>query len=385
MRSFWIRLILFLTPFIVGFAMLTGLMVYLGESMPLSLVVSRQIRNDDIIFRYRYGNRDQQFKILSINQRQPTVLALGSSRILQFRAGFFNQNPEIFYNGAAPGWGLEQILHVLSEIDQASLPQLLILSIDQPWFNDRVETNEFPDDINDISNIFMVNRSILRDFIQGIDFSRYGFDIVDYLVREDPGESDGQALGMRAIRDGHGFRSDGSEQYGDFLIADWLSMEQQRIRHKVWMREGRRMYAYGDRLSEERLEQINELLDFASVHNIMVIGFLPPYAPALWTEMMERGNHSYMTILPPRIEDIFAQYGFAFFDFSDGNMLGVRDDQFFDGWHASELVNLQMYLIMLSALPDLLGSYSDYDRLLEIITNATSTWDVFGIDNSLPD
>lgn len=382
LKTFWLKLMVFLAPFAVGFAALTGMMIYLGESLPLELVVNHQRQNDRVIYRYRYGNRDQQFKTLSVNMRQPEVLALGSSRILQFRAGFFNRNPDIFYNAAGPAWRLPQVSRLLYSLNDDALPRILLLSIDPTWFNEHLEDYDFPEDISDIGNIFLVNRSFLQDVIRGVNFGRSGFDVSAYFARRDPGGSGGLALGLRAIRDGHGFRSDGSEQYGDFLVAGWLRQETQRMNHLNWMREGLEMYTYGDSLHEDAVAQFAELLAFAAEHNIYVIGFLPPYAPALWEEMMERGNHPYIPALTPRLEALFEQYNFPFFDFSNGARVGIRDEEFFDGWHASELGNLRMYLYMLRALPDVLGAYSDYETLLHTAQTATNTWDVFGMGRS---
>jgi hypothetical protein len=380
---FWAKLIAFLLPFALAFCALTGLMLYLGESMPLSWIVAQQ-RTADVLYRPKYGNRDQQFKALSVNTRRPEVLALGSSRILQFRAGFFNLNPDAFYNAAAPAWTLSQVSNLLYSLDTQALPRVMILAIDPPWFNDAYEADEFPAPVSDFEHLLLVDRSVVQDIIAGESFDRPGFENAAYLRREEPGGSGALALGLRAIRDGHGFRSDGSEQYGDFLIAGWLWQPQQRENHLEMMRRGEQMYVYGDTVSETSLSALSRLLDFAAQHDITVIGFLPSYAPELWERMMARGNHSYIAALTPRLQELFAAHGFPFFDFSDGASTGTTDEEFFDGWHASELSNLRLYLAMLEALPDVLSEYSDYETLLTIAASAPNTWDVFGMNNMPP-
>lgn len=378
---FWAKLFVFLLPFALVFCVLTGVMLYLGESMPLSWIVAQQ-QAADILYRPKYGNRDQQFKTLSVNMRRPEVLALGSSRILQFRAGFFNRRPDAFYNAAAPAWTLPQVSNLLYGLDAQALPRVLILAVDPPWFNDAYEADEFPAPVSDIEHLLLVDRSILQDMISGEAFDRTGFENAAYFRREEPGGSGVLALGMRAIRDGHGFRSDGSEQYGDFLIADWLWQLQQRENHLEMMRRGEQMYVYGETVSEASLDALSRLLDFAARNDISVIGFLPSYTPQLWERMIARGNHSYIEALTPRLRELFAAHDFPFFDFSDGASTGSSDDEFFDGWHASELSNLRLYLAMLEALPEILGEYSDVEMLTRIAASATNTWDVFGMTNT---
>ncbi|MCU0465866.1 MAG: hypothetical protein MUF38_15020, partial [Anaerolineae bacterium] len=75
----WWKLALFLAPFAVGVSALTGWLVYVGEAMPLAWVVDAQHDDDLVLYRPRYGNRDQQFKLMAANARRAEVLAVGSS------------------------------------------------------------------------------------------------------------------------------------------------------------------------------------------------------------------------------------------------------------------------------------------------------------------
>ena len=379
-RTFWTKLVLYVLPFAVGFALLTGGLMYIGESMPLRWVVWLQQRDDSVLFLNRYGNRDLEFKRLSVNARQPQVMALGSSRILQFRGGFFTIDPSAFYNAAGPGWGLADISELLMTIDRDALPEILFLSLSHPWFHETYNMDVEFADVSDFSNLFAVNRTFIQELLAGERFDRDGFDVTAYLRRVDPG-GEGMALGMRAIRDGHGFRSDGSERYGDFLVAGWLGQPEQREYHLELMRAGDDMYAYGDTVSQARLDLLDELLAYAARHDIYVIGFLPPYMPSLWEEMMARGNHGYMVELPEALETLFERHDFSFFDYSNGAWIDLTDEDFFDGWHGSELANLRLYLNIMNALPDVLSPYTDANVLWEIVANADDTWQVFGWDN----
>ncbi len=99
--------------------------------------------------------------------------------------------------------------------------------------------------------------------------------------------------------------------------------------------------------------------------------------PSLYARMIERGNHTYITKLTPRLDAIFAEQGFSFFDFSDGAQFGT-DEDFYDGWHGSERVYLRSYIAILYALPDVLGAYSDIMYLYAVNASVTDTWRVFG-------
>ena len=339
----------------------------------MSTVVQMQMGEDPVLYRPRYGNRDLEFKLLATNTRQPDVVAVGSSRILQFRSMFFNRNSHAFYNAAGPAWQLEHVIALVEGLEYT--PQILIISLDHPWFNDAYPGDPFQPSLeptSDFDHLFMVNRSVMQSFLEG-----ESLDIGRMLERREPGYG-GLALGLRAIRDGHGFRNDGSEQYGDFFVAQYLHPENERARHLSLLENGQDMYARGSEVSESALQQLEQLLRYCDEHGIYVIGFLPSYMPTLYQEMIAGGQHQYIEALPEQLEPLFANYGFAFFDFSDGAVLGATDDDFIDGWHASERINLRLYTETVRALPEVLSAYSDVERLESDDEGATNTFDVFG-------
>lgn len=365
-----VKLALYALPFAIPFVLLTGFLMYTGESLPLALVAQMQMSDDPVLYRPRYGNRDLEFKTISANLRQPDVLMAGSSRVLQFRSLFFDKAPDEFYNAGAPAWQLDDAHKLLDGLMYT--PRVLILGLDQPWFNDAYAGEAIPAPVSDFAHVFMVNRSFLQDVLDGETF-----DIGQYLARVEPGHG-GLALGLRAIRDGHGFRNDGSEQYGDFLVAHWLYPENERQRHLDDLRDGVDMYAYGDSVSAARIEQLDDLLRWCRDRGIFVIGYLPSFMPTLYQQLIADGSHRYVEKLDAAIAPLFAQYGFAYFDFSDGAVLGATDEDFFDGWHASERINLRLYEQMLAGLPDVLGEYSDPAFLQAADAGATDTFEVFG-------
>ena len=367
---FLLKLILYTLPFAILFGLLSGFMIYTGESLPLEMVAQMQMSDQPILWRSRYGDRDLDFKVISANLRQPQIMTVGSSRVLQFRSLFFNKQPHAFYNGGAPAWTLDQIRQLLDRL--TFTPKVLIIGLDQPWFNDAYVPDVLPDRVSDFTHLFQANRSFMQDVFGG-----ESFDIGRYLARIEPGHG-GLALGLRAIRDGHGFRNDGSEQYGDFLVAHFLYPQNERQHHLDELRDGKAMYVYGDTVSPTRVQQLEELLIWCKARGITVIGFQPSFMPTLYQQMIADGNHTYVSKLDAVLIPLFAKYGDPYFNFADGAALGASDDDFFDGWHASEKINLRLYEQMLKALPNVLGAYSDPAYLQAADQGASNTFDVFG-------
>lgn len=370
MLAFIRNLLFIVLPVALPVLLLTGGLIYTGESMPLDMVIRAQASETPVLFRPAYGNRDQQFKRKAVDYRQPQVVMLGSSRVLQFRAQFLNLKPDAFYNAAAPAWRLDEVEKFLRDITHT--PDVLILGIDLPWFNANYDGDPIVrEPVSDFARIWNINRTVLQDALGGDSF-----DVEMLLARDEPGGSGGVSLGFRAIRDGHGFRNDGSEQYGDFLVAQHLWQPHVRGRDMGWLADGIEMYTPADAVSDALFEQFVTILDLAQERDMLVVGFLPPYMPSLWANMIEDPRFGYVRELLPRLEALFAERGLPYFDFSDGALLGATDEDFFDGWHPSERIALQAYINMARDVPQL-ALYSDLAALQEIVNTAPDTFRVF--------
>lgn len=368
--SFFFKIIAYTIPFAIPFLALTGSLVYVGESMPLEVVVQMQAGKEPVLFRVGYGNRDQDFKLMSVDYRKPQVMTIGSSRVLQFRGQFLNLQPDAFYNAAAPAWRLPEVRTLLFNMKHH--PKVIILGIDYPWFDDAYQGDPIVEPpMNFWQRIFVVNRSYLQDLIAG-----KAFDMRLMLSREEPGGSGGLALGKRAIIDGHGFRNDGSEQYGDFLVSHHLWQPNTRDIHMNLFEKGEDMYVPGDTVSATGMAEFREILDWAKSQDILLIGVLPPYMPSLWEKLSVSERHTYIPQVQSDLNKLFAEYEFPLFDFSNGADVGAMDEDFFDGWHSSEKIALQMYIDIAREVPAL-QPYSNLDALQQIADTAPDSFRVF--------
>lgn len=371
-RFFWRKLMGFTLPFAIGFSIITGFLMWMGESTPLQVVAWMQAGDTPVLFRPGYGYRDQEYKHVSVETHQPDVMILGSSRVLQFRGHLLTEDPQAFYNASAAGWKLDEIERLLTL--SRHKPQILILSIDPPWFAEGYTGDAaVQPPTSDFSRVFITNRTFLQDVINGRDF-----DFRRLLSRDDPGAQGEIALGMRAIIDGHGYRNDGSERYGDFLVAQHLWQPHMRANHLGKLENCDDMYICADSIYDPAMTQLAALLDYTQSHEIQVIGLLPPYAPSQWDAILASDGHSYIPALTPQLQTLFAAYDYPFFDYSDGALpvLQATDDDFFDGWHHSEKVAARMFIDMARQVPAL-AAYSDLNALEAHINNAPDTFRVF--------
>ncbi len=371
---FWLKLALFALPFALAFLIFSGFLVYTGESVPMSTVIALQMSDSPVMYRPRFGARDATFKMLSIDARKPQIITIGSSHVLQFRSMFFNRQPHAFYNAGGPAFSLDQVEEILRRIDPDALPKFVIFGIDSVWFNDAYvyPIDYQAHDPNDLETLFQVNRGVMQILLQ-----KEPIDVGLLLARREPLRG-GLALGWRAIRDGQGYRNDGSEQFGDFIVKHYLWPQNERQHHLDLLRDGKEMYIPGDTVSPSRLAQMERILQFCRQHGIQPIGFPQVFSPTQYQQMMADGQHTYVWKLTPLLQDLFARYGGRYFDYSNGAALGGTDDDFYDGWHASERLTLHMYIEFLKQMPNVFAPYSDLDFLQKAEKDAHDTFDVFG-------
>ncbi len=369
---FWKRLIVFTLPFALAFLTFTGLLIYSGESMPLALVVSMQMGDAPVLYRPDRGFRLLTYKRMSVDARRPDVIVLGSSRVMAFRSMFFNRRAALAYNAGLSGKKLESMELFLYSIAPDALPDLLLLGLDQTWFNDASNPDEDENgpEVNDLQTIFRVNRSEMQRLIGGDDL-----DLSAMLARRDP-ITGALALGRSAILDGEGFRNDGSLQKES--LDDPQYRQEKRAENLEDLNDNDYPYDEGDIVSVTALAQVERMLQYSQQRQIEVIGFTLPYMPSIYQGVQADDKLGYVHKLPASLKALFSRYGARYFDFSDGAALGATDADFFDGWHASEQVDLRLYLRMLEALPEQLGPYSDPDYLQQVDAQATNSFTVFG-------
>jgi len=359
MPRFILKLLLFALPVACYGLVAIGMPYYAGEFTPLRQVAAEQAASP-VASLYGRAYRDDfvAYKLLSTQLRRANILALGSSRVWSFRAGLFNKAGASFYNaggGANTISDLGQFVQALAA-DQA--PQVLIVGLDQDWFDPAHVPTLVTSPAEALNQPAMDDQALLNTGRSAmVDWLTGRWSVLQLLTRKDPITQD-HAVGIRAIMTGDGFRKDGSRQFGHLLssptaTADRLAETRRRIEIS-----GDR-FEYADQFSPTAVAKLGTFLDECQARGITVIGFSPPYAPSIYAEMAASAHYGYIPKLGAELGRLFAAKGLAYFDFSDGHLPGITDDNFIDGFHGSEIVYSQMYLQMLEAQPDLLGQYSE--------------------------
>ncbi len=374
-RTFLLRLMLFTIPVVLVTALIFGLAVYNGEAMPLQMVIQLQATSEfPLTYFPRTAERRFQYKVMSINFRQPDIIAVGSSRVLQMRSELFNRDPDKFYNAGNQGLILSEVTGIIHAIHDEAMPKILLLEMDQYWFvhgtesltNNVVDMSRSEDSLLDI---LPQTKSFWAEVIKD------SIPINQILQRQDALKFI-PTLGLFTINGGTGYRPDGTRP------SDKLSFDSQLIDEKIersfeTIENGKKMYRQSEVIDTIALQELQGILDYLHSKDVLVIGYMPPFAPTIYQQLMDSGQYEYMLQFEPTLTPLFEQYGFAFFDFTDPAKTGTQDRDTWDGWHPSEKITSLIYLHIAEQMPDVFAEYTDISALRDILSQAEDTFIVF--------
>ncbi|MCE9582273.1 MAG: hypothetical protein K8T20_07255 [Planctomycetes bacterium] len=365
MKRFALKSLLFCFPFAAVFGLPLLILRRSGELVAVNDVIQRQMGSSPVLYGQAYSNPVKAYKLRSVKRRDSAVVALGSSRTMQLREGFF-VDPGQFYNAGGAVSAVWDFRNFLGLIGTRSRVKVLLLCLDQWFFNPArpvawgTGLEEFLAD-DPALNIIQRNwLSVYRDLVSHkIDFRR--------LLIDGP-RSD---VGLNAVLHANGFRNDGSYFYGAAITNPDSPENLDRGFRDTLSRisSGTRRFEWSDVLAQKAIDEVDLLLGDCHDRGITVVGFLPPFAPTVRRAMVESGRYGYMSRIEPALRPSFDRYQFPLFDFTDPATLVATDSEFIDGFHGSERTYARLLLRLASGSPEL-ERHINRTRLVEQLAHA---------------
>lgn len=361
MRKFLREIVLYSVPLILFFAVATLPGYNSGEFRDFDDAIVTQRENSSVIIGMGYNEQTPYYKLSNANYYEADIIALGTSRAMQFKEEFFQES---FYNcGGAVSGNYSEYKNFLSNLTYR--PKIVLLDLDAWVFND-AWNNNLPD-YSQFQQISQAKRSVLSMTVKMyLDLleRKWGFsDLKNYS----------ENIGFNGRIKGDGFMADGSYYYSH-LYRDPTSSDDYQFKDTLSRIErGVSRFEYGKHIDKDTLAQLDDLLHYCNENDIQVIGYLAPFAPSIYQRMVSSGNYGYLLEISPACEHIFKKYGHEYFDFSDGAMLEATDEFFIDGFHGSEIVYGIMLEKMIQA-DSLIAKYVDKERLDSRMANRYNSW-----------
>lgn len=330
MKKFVIKILLFLWPVWI----IAGMLLYVyfeakstGEFDSVKEMLAAQKEDHEVLIGLGYNEGTGYLKLERVNEYRPEVVTLGTSRVLQFKEAFFTVP---FYNcGGVVSGNFRSYKRFLQNLNYT--PAVVVIGIDTWFFNDAWSKRN-PDD--GVFYEITADKRSMMPMLRSIGADRLSGRWTEEMLQAYPDN-----IGFNGRVKDAGCMYDGSYYYGDIyrlpergLDYDGFSDSLNRIA------TGGMRFEWGEHIDREVLEHLEEVLSYCSEQGITVVGFLAPFAPFVYDAMQESGHYGYCSEIMPACKELFDQFGYELYDYTDGETLGVTDDCFVDGSHGSDIV-----------------------------------------------
>jgi hypothetical protein len=361
---FALKLIAFILPFIALFAIPTYVLLMGGELTSVKHVAQVQLSSTPKLFGLAYSNPDKAYKLTATRLRQPTLLALGTSRVMQFRNEMFPGTR--FYNA---GGGISDIGHYsifLHLLPKNYHPAVMIISLDPEFFNDRWDrtmTRATPQSYQAPSSATIM-AGTWKQIYEDLHTKKFHLGSLHWSH---------DAIGLNAILRGNGFRNDGSYMYGSIIMARQHGQSANVDIRDVYARitQGTQRFETGTRVSPTSLAVLDTFLTECQHLGIRVVGFIPPYAPSVQRRLASRRDaYQYIFQAPQLLTNVFHRHNAEFYDYRDVSSLGITDENMIDGIHVGERGLLTIVHDMLIH-GSILNRFASQERILHDLHSST--------------
>jgi hypothetical protein len=196
---------LFSLPIIVGVAFPVWLGWYSGEFDSLAHVIGAQKKG--VLFGLQYNAVDLPYKQALIAARDPEVLVLGTSRVLEFEKDFFT-NPSGFLNAGKAVEHAEDYLTALNALSSIAQTKLIIVALDPDIFKTTPSArNPLAPTSLDRLRAFFVQKQWLTAYRQFFPTKKIFSDL--RARKQSTGD-----IGVNALEFKEGYLPDGSYLFG---------------------------------------------------------------------------------------------------------------------------------------------------------------------------
>ncbi len=380
MFKFTLKVILFLSPIALYYAFPIAVLFFSKEYYPAYEVVAIQNTHKETLFGNVYNTGSLiPYKTILLDTNNPQIFALGTSRVLQLRKEFFTPQTQFLNAGLGVPWSLNDIEYILqsaSSSQNSSTKRVLILDLDRELFTlDSEQADQTTENYISIFGFhfyapFNVARGMYLDY-----FIRHKYSFIKLVSNE----ANTDKLGMQAIANGNGFRSDGSYRYNkesqDPNLVATNEAEIKVVAQNILRDTPASLPSTDEPNIAANLIILKQILETAKSKNITVVGYIPPY-PVEINQATFASTSAYKTRetdLTNQISADFKQDGFAFYDMSDIAQYGGTDAEFSDTVHGTDLLYAKMSLYLANHDP-VLKNYFDKTALQNMIASTTGNF-----------
>ncbi|MBQ7586058.1 MAG: hypothetical protein IJU40_07410 [Desulfovibrionaceae bacterium] len=338
----------------------SALWLYQSGDLALERAVTRQSWGEEVIFGSGVLQDFVDYKLKLYELVKPEIVALGSSRVMQFRGEVFERK---FLNMGGVAGNLPVLRSTLEAMLKIHKPEAIILGVDFWWFMPTWNPDPFKEE-PPTSGSYSYNLEALKKPWEWLLLGKISFKelMAPFLSLLGLGFRDDR-LGIMAQQTSDGFGRDGSWYYIAELTGQKRPFDFQFQDTLTQVEYGTKAFAFANQRIEapgiEHLEAFSEIYYRLKSRGIKAYVFLPPLADRVFKRMRD------LELYYPQLFNLAKELrsrGIQVLDLSDPRKVGSNDCEFVDGFHGGEIT----YLRILRSLADQWSSLVAYINLNEI-------------------
>lgn len=373
MKKLIIRVSIFLLPFLLIIIPPHFFLLKYSE-LPIDIneLLEKTLEDDKHLLGFRYNEELYSYlKFQTFLNKDPEVIALGSSRVLPFREEMFVSS---FYNCGYTVSKTADLIEFIESVPDSANLRCIILGIDHWMFNSRWDDAKTE---SSKMNDFLTSKSK-----KSLSLVTYLNVWEDYLIRDDKQKYSGglSRFGINAVFENTGFRSDGSMFYGKQIqkleVGDTTAVDfnfQETLRR---IQLGIDRFEHGKEVNQLAVDQLIDFLTLCRERKIHIVAITLPFAERILETMRSSENYKYMELLFAELNPLFGSYDFEMYDYTSLKKLNSSDNDFIDGFHASEKAYLHL-LVDLGLKSSYIKGIIDMERLKFDMDNISRSFNIY--------
>jgi hypothetical protein len=336
-------LLAFLVPVLVLLGLAYAYLKAANEVGPAE-AVSMQRAGEFCLYGSGLNQDFYPYKRLLYRESPAEVVALGSSRVMQFREKYFRSS---FVNLGGMVQTARALDEAAREILSGPLPKTLILGIDFWWFNPRYQPNVSAS--KEPARWNLLNLAYLKTPWTWVwEGKLKASDLVSIPFRPHPPSC---RIGTLATHHDSGFGPDGSYYYAAEVSG--LRPRDRLFKDTLWRIEtGTNRFEWGEIPEAARIESVVQSIGRLKAAGIQVIAYLPPLAPQIH-EVLQASPEKYAYI-QKSVQQLSAR-GIKIINLLDGADMGASNCEFVDGFHPGEIASARILASLSQEEPELLA------------------------------
>ena len=341
--------------------------LYLSGDVGMERAATAQASGEFALFGSGVSQDFVDYKLTLYKKVKPTVVTLGSSRVMQFRGDVFSKK---FLNMGGVAGNIPVLRSTLDAMLRIHKPEALILGLDFWWFDSKWNPDPFMEEPPTSGSYNYSLESVKKPWAWLFSGKMSVKDLLAPVLTPFGFGFNSSRYGIMAQQTSDGFGSDGSWYYTaeitgqkkpfDFQFQDTLTQVEYGIKAFYHAPAGQTT------ISEAHLDALGEIYCRLMSKGIRTYVFIPPLAPTVFLRMRDmENNYPHLFNLAQALK----ARGIQVLDCSDPRKIGSTDCEFVDGFHGGEVT----YLRILRHLVDQWSSLLAYVDL-NAINKAIREW-----------